>query len=223
MRKRSNFGKGKAKRVRTAPHNIADDFERSRHQKETEKFLRQLNEDGSPKKPLTESQIMGLCRGAIRERWMYSPVRLAYLNQHIVPDDDPNTRRRWKGTCMYCGKEFKKSDLQIDHWEGEHSLKSPDDLFKFYHSIHNITFNDLKMTCIPCHEIKTAMERYGLTEEEAVVFKKVTAWRAKYPKATQQKVWLKGKGFSAGDMKNAGTREAAVLKYYQQKQIDNEN
>jgi len=205
----------KPKRKRTAAHNIADDFEREKHKKELEKFLKQLNEDGTPKKPLTDSQIMSIVRGAIREKWMYAPNKLAYLNQHIIPDDDPNTRQRWKVQCEYCNKWFKKSDVQVDHCKGEHSLKTPEDLFQFYDSICNIGFDDMKVTCVPCHELKTAMERYNLTEEEAIIFKKVTAWKSDYPKANDQKKWLTSHGYKGEALKNAETREAAILGYFQ--------
>lgn len=208
---RKNFGGNKRKR--TAPNNIADDFEREKHQKELDKFLKQLNEDGTPAKPATDSQIMGLLRGAIRERWMFAPNKLAYLYSNIVPDDDPTTRRRWKGTCERCNSDFKKTDLQVDHIKGENSLRSPEELMDFYDSIMNVGFEDLRVLCIPCHEIVTVMSRYNYTEEEAIIFKKVTAWESLNKTVKKQKELLTFYGFSADEISNKEKRRIAVWKY----------
>lgn len=206
----------KPKRQRTAAYNIADDFERDKHKKELEGFLKKLNEDGTPKKPLTESQIMSIVRGAIREKWMYAPNKLAYLNMGIVPDDDPNTRSRWKCQCEQCKGWFKKGEIQIDHEAGEHSLKTPEDLFKFYDSICNIGFDGMQRLCEDCHTIKTVMERYNLSEEDAITLKKVTAWEKKTPKAADQKKFLKSKGFAEKEVNNTENRRIAALKYFKE-------
>lgn len=218
MARRGGFRKSnKPKRQRTAPHNIADDFEKEKHLKELEKFLRQLDEDGSPKKHLTDSQILSLARGAIRDRWMFSNTKLAYLNQGIIPDDDPNTRRRWKCQCESCEKWFGKNDIQVDHKVGEHSLKTVEDIIPFADSILNVTFDQLQLLCEECHTIKTAMERYNLTEDEAITFKKVTSWEKKFTKANDQKEFLISKGFKASEVSNSDKRRQAALEYFKDK------
>lgn len=216
MRRRKNFSRSsKPKRKRTAPHNIADDFEREKHKKELEGFLSKLNEDGTPKKPLTESQIMGIVRGAIREKWMYAPNKLAYLNMGVIPDDDPKTKRRWKVQCEHCLNWFKKSDIQVDHVKGENSLKHPDDLFPFYDSVCNVGFIGMQRLCKECHEIKSHSERYGVeTEDEVRAIKKAIKFENENPKADKQKAFLKSKGFKPSEITNSTKRRECLVKYF---------
>lgn len=216
MARRKNFSKSsKPKRKRTAPHNIADEFEREKHKKELENFLSKLNEDGTPKKLLTESQIMGIIRGAIREKWMYAPNKLAYLMMGVVPDDDPNTRRRWKVQCEECEKWFKKDEVQVDHEDGENSLKTPEDVFPFYDSICNIGFDSMNRLCEDCHSIKTFKERYNITDEDEIrAIKKAISFEKENPKADTQKKFLRSKGFSASDISNSTKRRESLVKYF---------
>jgi hypothetical protein len=210
---RGGFRGKRSTRKRTAPHNIADEFEREKHKKDLEGFLKKLNEDGTPKKPLTESQIMSILRGAIREKWMYAANKLAYLNKAIVPDDDPKTRRRWKAQCEHCKEWFGKNDIQIDHIKGEHSLKSPTEVFEFYDSIMNIGFDEMQALCEPCHSIKGAMERFGYTKQEAIIFKQVTAWEKEHKKVSDQKELLLSYGFSEEEVSNKEKRRECIWKF----------
>uniref|UniRef100_A0AB39AJE6 HNH endonuclease n=1 Tax=Vibrio phage P018-4 TaxID=3229728 RepID=A0AB39AJE6_9CAUD len=219
MARRGGFRKStKPKRKRTAPHNIADEFELDKHQKELERLLKKLNEDGTPKKPLTESAIMSLVRGAIREKWSFCDTKLAYLNMKTVPDNDPNTRRRWKIQCEHpeCLKWFGKNDVACDHIVGGHSLKTPEDLFTFYDNILNVSFNDLQILCHECHDRKTACDLHGYTWEESLIFKKVTAWEKQYKVASKAKEWLLSKGFSEDEVSNPEKRRQAIWKYFEQ-------
>ncbi|HHB9680484.1 TPA: hypothetical protein ACOAY7_002867 [Vibrio cholerae] len=215
--KRSGFRKSnKPKRDRTAPHNIADQFEREKHQKELEKFLKQLNPDGTPKKLLTKSALMSIIRGAIREKcWMYTPNKLAFENMSTIPDEDVDSRRRWKRQCEDCGQWFNKSEVQTDHRKGEHSLKDFDEIWDFYLSINNVGFDGMSSLCEECHSIKTMMERYNYTREEALILKKVTAWEKEYKTAGKQKDWLLKKGFSEEEVSNPEKRRQSIWKYFQ--------
>ena len=208
----------KPKRKRNAPHNIPDDFEIEKHNKELVRLLKKLNEDGTPLKPLTESQIMSIVRGAIREKWAYCDTKLAYLNMKTLPDEDPSTRRRWKVQCEDCGKWFKKSDVAVDHKVGGHSLKTPEDLFDFYDKIINIGFDDLQILCHADHDIKTAMDLFGYTKEEAIIFKKVTAWESKHKTVSKQKELLKSYGFKDEEISNKEKRRTCIWKHIEEKE-----
>lgn len=212
---RGGFRGNKKQRKRTAPHNIADGYEREKHEAELVKLLKRLNEDGTPKKPLTEAAIMGLVRGAIREKWGFCDVKLAYTNMKTLPDDDPSTRRRWKIQCEHpeCLRWFKKTEVACDHVVGGHSLKTPDELFDFYDKIINIGFDDLQMLCHECHDRKTACDLYGYTWEEAGVFKQVTAWESLHKAVSKQKEVLKSYGFSDDEISNKEKRRACVWEY----------
>lgn len=217
MRRRNNFkrkAKSSPKTKRETPYNIPSQAEISKKKAELNKHLKKLDKDGYKVKTLTESQKMSIIRGAVRELWMYDPSKLAYLLLGVEPDIDEGTRRRFKIRCECCGKWFKTSDICIDHKVGEHSLKSIEDFDSFYDSIINVGFKDLQRLCTTCHEVKTAQERYNLSEEEARVFKKVTAWESEYVKADDQKKFLKAKGFTTEDVKNKENRRLSALEYF---------
>lgn len=210
--RRKSFPKRKPKEKveRTTPFNIPDDKELAKVKNDLVKFKKQLKPDGSPLKPLTKSQIMSLCRGAIRQKWMFASNKLAYMNMGVVPDYDTNTRRRFKVQCEYCLEWFKRDEVVCDHENGEHSLKDGTDIETFADSILNVNFAGLKRTCQPCHDRKTAMERWGYTEEEARIFKMYTAWVGanKIPK---QKEWLQSKGVSLEDCSNEPKRRKSYF------------
>ena len=163
---------------------------------------------------MTQAQKMTLIRSAIREKWMYAPNKLAYLDMKTVPDYSPNTRRRFKIQCEGCKEWFTKVQVQVDHIIGEHSLKSLEDFDTFVESILYVGFDDLQILCTDCHSIKGAMERYNLSEEDAITFKKVTAWEKEYPKADSQKKFLMSKGYKAADVSNSDKRRQTALDYF---------
>lgn len=213
---RGGFRKStKPKRKRTAAHNMADEFELKKHENELKKLLNRLDEYGFPKKPLTESAIMGLCRGAIRDRWSFCDTKLAYLNMKTVPDTDLSSRRRWKVQCEDpdCLKWCGKNDVAVDHVVGGHSLRSPDELFTFYNNIINIGFKDIQILCHECHDIKTAMDLGGYTKEEAIIYKQVTALETLLKNEKARKTFLLGKGFEESSVSNKDKRREAFWKF----------
>lgn len=216
MRKRSNFGRSGTKKKREGAFNLPNDEELEKLKKDTEKFQKQLDEYGVPLKRMTQSQLMGLIRSAIREKWMYANNKLAYLHMGIEPDFDKNTRRRFKVQCEMCGEWFSKGDICIDHKVGEHSLKSLEDFESFVESILYVGYDDLQRLCSTCHDLKTAMERYNLTEDEAILFKKLTAWENKYPKADARKKELKKLGYTTDAVANHEKRRECYLNYLKQ-------
>ncbi|QXN60196.1 hypothetical protein KUA24_129 [Vibrio phage HNL01] len=214
MRRGSGYRKSnKPKRQRTAAHNMADEFEIEKHQKELEKLLKRLNEDGTPKKPLTESAILGLCRGAIRNSWSFCDTKLAYLNMKTVPDTDTTSRRRWKVQCEICNEWFGKNDVAVDHVVGGHSLRSPDDLFEFYDNIINVSFDDLQVLCHTDHDRKTVCDLHGYTWEESGIFKQVTALETLLKNEKARKEFLLGKGFEESEISNKDKRRSAFWKF----------
>ncbi|CAM0059762.1 HNH endonuclease [Vibrio phage K406] len=210
---RGGFRGNRNQRKRTAPNNIADEFERNKHEQELVKLLKRLHEDGTPLKPASEAQIMSIVRGAIREKWSFCDTKLAYLNMKTIPDDDPKTRRRWKVQCEHCLQYFKKTDVAVDHKIGGHSLKTPEELFDFYNKIINIGFDDLQVLCHEDHDRKTACDLYGYTWEEAGIFKQVTAWESANKKVGDQKTLLKSYGFSDDEISNKEKRRECIWKH----------
>lgn len=206
----------KPKRKRTAAYNMADEFEIEKHQKELERLLKRLNEDGTPAKPASQSEIMSLVRGAIREKWGYCDTKLAYLNMKTIPDTDPSSRRRWKVQCEKCLLWYGKNDVAVDHLIGGHSLKSPEDLFTFYDNIINIGFDDLQILCHEDHDLKTACDLHGYTWDEAIIFKKITALESHLKNEKARKAFLLNKGFDESEVSNKEKRRLAFWKFIEE-------
>ena len=211
-RKVVGFKRG-PKSKREGVYNIPNEAELTKLKKDLNKHLAKLDEDGLILKPLTQSQLMTLVRTAIREKWSYCDVKMAYLLKGVEPDYDPDTRRRFKVQCELCKAWFSKGEIQIDHKKGEHSLKSIADFDNFVDSIlQKVTFADLSRLCHECHDLKTAQERYNLSEEDAIIFKRMTAWEAEND-VEERKTWLVRKGYKKSDVSNHDKRRACYIEY----------
>jgi len=147
-----------------------------------ETHLKQLDEDGR----VSENKLVSMLRSAIRQVWMYSPVKLAKLEQGRIPDLNPNTRTKWLWECEHCGELFKQADVEVDHKKGNWPFACINDFLAFYDNILRVKLDELQILCKPHHEIKTYAEKYGLTFEEAekekevIKFKKLKANEQKY-------------------------------------------
>jgi len=167
-------------------------------QKKLEGFLKKLNPDGSPKRPMDDNLAKGLMRDAVRKKWMHCPTKLAFLLMNRIPDMDNSTRTKWLQRCNKCGKLFKEIDVNVDHTFGEKQFVDWSDAQQYASSILDVTFDDLQILCIPDHKTKTRCEqlgldwrtgegwRLGLLEQE---FTKIVDSKAK-----GQKDWLLSKG-----------------------------
>ena len=169
-------------------------------QKKLDGFLKKLNPDGSPKRPMDDNLAKGLMRKAVRDTWLYAPTKLAFLLQSRVPDLDDSTRRKWKYLCAICGEYFSLEDVNVDHRLGEIPFIDWNDAQKYASSIHDVKFSDLQILCIPDHKTKSRCEalgidwrtpegwQQGLLEQE---FTKIVDSKAK-----GQKDWLLSKGIT---------------------------
>lgn len=151
-------------------------------------FMKKLNEDGSPK----EKHVVSVVRSAIRQAWMKSDVKLAYLYSKTIPDMDDSTRTKWLVPCEICGKMFKLTDIQVDHRYGNHSFTKVEDFENYFNKILMVNFNDLQILCEPDHQIKTISESLGISFEEARIEKEVI--RICKMKTAQIDKWLGDRG-----------------------------
>lgn len=171
-----------------------------------EGFKKKIGEDGR----MTEKALCSAMRSAVRSLWMKHDVKLAFLYENTIPDLDPNTKTKWLYKCEYCGGLFKQSDIQIDHKKGEHPLLTLEDILPFAQSILGVTREDLAITCVDCHLIKTYAERYNMSIEEATKEKAVIAKTNQ--KVTAQKKELLAAGFKAKEISNDELRREAYRK-----------
>lgn len=134
-----------------------------------EHYSKMLDENGG----LPESKIINSLRSAVRKVWMQSPVKLAFFYSKRIPEFRENSKKKWVWQCEHCYDYFGKDEVEVDHKNGEYTLKNFDDLASFSKSILDITIHDLQILCIGCHEIKTYAERYNLSLSDARIMKKV--------------------------------------------------
>lgn len=120
----------------------------------------------------TESAYMSWLRGGIRRYlWSKNPVKLEFIKQNRVKIPNPNPRGKvkevWGGVCALTGNIFPIGDMEVDHKEGNHSLKTLDDLVPFVKGIVMITLDDLQLVSKEAHKIKSYAEKQGISFEEA--------------------------------------------------------
>ncbi len=63
--------------------------------------------------------------------------------------------------------------MEVDHKEGNHSLKTLDDLVPFVKGIVMITLDDLQLVSKEAHKIKSYAEKHNISFEEAKIEKEV--------------------------------------------------
>ena len=126
----------------------------------------------------TESAYMSWLRGGIRRYlWSKNPVKLEFIKQNRVKIPNPNPKGKvkevWGGVCALTGNIFPIGNMEVDHKEGNHSLKTLDDLVPFVKGIVMITLDDLQLVSKEAHKIKSYAEKQGISFEEAKIEKEV--------------------------------------------------
>ncbi len=143
----------------------------AKREKAYQGFIKRLDATGRA----TEKHNVAVIRSAIRMAWMKSDVKLSFLHQRTVIDNNTATRTKWLYRCEQCDKLFPQSQVEIDHRHGNHTFTSVAQFQNYYDNILNVCWDDLQLLCIPCHQTKTLMESHGLTFEEAQLEKRVIA------------------------------------------------
>lgn len=153
-------------------------------------FLKKLNEDGSPQ----EKHVVSVVRSAIRQAWMKSDVKLAYLYSKTIPDMDDSTRTKWLVKCEICEGLFKLSDIEIDHVHvGGSSFTKVEDFPKYFNNILMVNFDGLQVLCKEgCHRTKTLSESLNISFDDAKIEREVI--QICKMKAAQVDKWLGDRG-----------------------------
>ena len=134
-----------------------------------------------PKVWKTEAAFMSYIRSGIRKSiWSRYPVKTEFMKYKRVRGVNPKTGRNcYGGDCYICGKFFAQNDTEVDHLEGNHSMKSIGQVSSYLEALLFIDFDGLGIVCKPCHKIKSYSERMGITFEEARVEKETIAYMKK--------------------------------------------
>lgn len=126
----------------------------------------------------TESSYYTWLRGSIRRAmWSKNPVKLEFIKQNRIKIPNPNPKGKvkevWGGVCALTGNIYPIGDMEVDHKQGNHSLKTLDDLVPFIKGIVMITLDDLQLVSKEAHKIKSYAEKQGISFEEAKIEKEV--------------------------------------------------
>lgn len=161
-----------------------------------EDLKKHLSEDGRS----SQAAMVSMVRSAIRQSWMKSPTKLAYLYSKIEPDMDDTNRRKWKVQCECCKEYFKISEVEIDHRHGNHTFTAPEDFLNYFEKILMVGFDDLSVLCKDkCHATKTLSERLGVDLVTAAAHKQAIS----IIKTKKDKSWLEERGIKpASNEKN---------------------
>ena len=112
-----------------------------------------------------------------------------------------------KWQCNITKEWFTKTEVQVDHIQGEHEFTRLDQLVDFANKRFMVGYKDLQILSIEAHQIKTHAERHGMTYEEAKLDKQAIAIQD----SKKDKQWLLDKGITQG--KNAGIRKQQIIDY----------
>ena len=177
---------------------VPSELEKAKVKTKLNGFLKKLNPDGSPKRPIDDNLAKGLMRSSVRDKWMYCPTKLALLLMNRIPDMDNSTRTKWLQRCAICGGLFKETEVNVDHIKGEKQFVEWEQAQEYASSILDVCFDDLQILCIPDHKTKSRAESLGIdwTTKEGWA---LTLLEQEYTKvcelkASPQKQWLLDKG-----------------------------
>jgi hypothetical protein len=122
----------------------------------------------------TKSAFFTWLRSGLRKSiWQFYPPKLQFKNsQTYKPSQEYTGRAKKLVRCYLTGEEIAVSYAEIDHVEGNVSLKDWDDLLPF---IRHLCASKENMAVVSkeAHKIKSYAERMGITFEEAVLEKKL--------------------------------------------------
>lgn len=159
----------------------------------------------------TEAAFLSWLRGGIRRIWSKHPVKLEFIKQNRIKVPNPNPRGKvkevWGGVCALTGEAHILSNLDCDHKQGNHSLKSLDDIDSFVKGILLITLDDLQFVSKEAHKIKSYAEKQGVSLEQA----KAEKQSIELIKQKKDKLYLQQCGISVPS--NAAARRKAIVEH----------
>jgi len=143
-------------------------------------FKKRIAEDGRP----IEKQVISVVRSAIRQAWMKSDVKLAFMYSKTIPDMDDSTRTKWLYECEICRKMFKETEIEVDHKHGHHTFTKLEEFESYFKNILMVHADELQILCkdnkktgyTGCHSIKSLSESHGISFDEAKATKKAIAF-----------------------------------------------
>ena len=164
----------------------------------------------------TKGAFFKWLRGSLRHGlWNTYPIKIDYKNNNVsVPPVDYIGKAKSGAYCSLSGEWIAKSYLEVDHIQGEASLKEWSDIPKFIDHLL-LCHNNLALVSKKAHKIKSHAERMGISYEESAIEKQVNIFKNK--KADEQKQILVTFGVTDEMLSNKTKRINAYRKIIKEK------
>ena len=124
----------------------------------------------------TEAKFWAWLRGGLRRGlWEKSSLKLKFKNKNVSPPPPDYTGRGKKGDyCALTGVWTPTSKLEVDHKDGNLSLKCSEDILPF---IAHLLAEDCELQLVDkeAHKIKSYAERPNISFEQAQATKQAIA------------------------------------------------
>ena len=153
-----------------------------------EKELKRMSEAYN----IPEKEVVSWWRSAVRQMFSNSVFYRKYIEDMstLVKNENARSMKRYpmvkRFTCAICGEQFGSGGIEVDHLEGGNTNKSFSDAESFIKAIMFATPDDVQILCkdkhkvvnkkktlvsFGCHSLKTYVDMYGGTLEQARVVK----------------------------------------------------
>jgi 5-methylcytosine-specific restriction endonuclease McrA len=106
----------------------------------------------------TTARYFSFIRSALRRAWTKYPVRYQVMDAAKSPYKGTDKRTRWVYKCATCKKNFKSTEVNVDHINPAGTLTKYSDLPKFVQNLF-CEADNLQVLCKTCHDKKTKEER----------------------------------------------------------------
>jgi len=160
---------------------------------------------------MTESQFLAWVRSALRSKSLRWPPRNEALELARRPYKGPNKLQKWEYSCSICKQWYKAKEVCVDHYpKPAGSILSVEDIGAFVNNLY-CEVDNLRVLCVPCHEIHTLADKEGVSFEEARAMKKVIEITKQPVKKVLE--FLTQHGYNnRSDVSNATKRKELVTK-----------
>lgn len=124
-----------------------------------------------------------------------------------VPYQGDNKRRQWSYKCAECSGLFDSKSVAIDHKIPTGQLLCKEDIGDFVERLF-CSPSGLQCLCHECHDLKTMMDKFGYTKEEASIQKEAISICKKSVKDVKQ--FCYDYGYSETQLSNPANRRKIV-------------
>lgn len=124
----------------------------------------------------TKAAWLSWLRGGIRRAlWNKSPCKLEFIKKNRIKIPNPNPKGRvaevWGAECALTGQLLPLNLMNVDHKEGNNSLREIEDIQSFVEAIAIVSMDELQFVSIEAHKIKNHAEKMNISFQEALAQK----------------------------------------------------